>query len=39
MFKLSTYSVDTNFVPPEEKVMRDILSKEDPAISFCCYGG
>lgn len=32
--KLSAYSVDPTYVPPEEQVMRDILSREDFEISF-----
>ena len=34
VMNLSAYSIDPNYVTPEERVMRDILSSPDPAISF-----
>ena len=31
---LSAYSIDPNYVTPEERVMKDILSSPDPTISL-----
>lgn len=32
--KLCAYSIDPDYIPPEEQVMRDILARDDFEISF-----
>ena len=39
VMNLSAYSIDPNYVTPEERVMRDLLSSPDPAISFMGFVG